>query len=253
AAAVLVCRREGRAALAAFLLAAAAEELGWMGYAYAPLEARWGALGASLALGAFWAAWHVVPHLSGGRDAAWIAWWALGTVGVRGPRVPARGQGRPGRVPARRGRRGARLDGLRLRPARGSLGSARGVPGRGRLLGRVACSAAPHRRARRGVDRVVGAGHGRRPRPPGLGVRGHGAQPLRGGRDARLLQRGLAALPGPRLGLRPRCAHAAGRRGRAPRGLTARPRRPFGGPVRLWQGPLALAGARPPSGPALGA
>lgn len=83
AAAVLVYRREGRAALAAFLLAAAAEELGWMGYAYAPLEARWGALGASLALGAFWAAWHVVPHLTGGRDAAWIAWWALGTVGVR--------------------------------------------------------------------------------------------------------------------------------------------------------------------------
>ena len=68
---------------AAFLVAGAAEELGWMGYAYAPLEARWGALGASLALGAFWAAWHVVPHLTGGRDAAWIAWWALGTVGVR--------------------------------------------------------------------------------------------------------------------------------------------------------------------------
>src|SRR5690606_40086289 len=73
----------GRAALAAFLLAAAAEELGRMGYAYAPLEARWGALGASLALGAFWAAWHVVPHRTGGRDAAWIAWWALGTGGVR--------------------------------------------------------------------------------------------------------------------------------------------------------------------------
>lgn len=54
-----------------------------MGYAYAPLEARAGPLGAALALGAFWAAWHVVPHLTGGRDAAWIAWWALGTVATR--------------------------------------------------------------------------------------------------------------------------------------------------------------------------
>lgn len=67
----------------AFLVAGAAEELGWMGYAYAPLEARAGPLGAALALGAFWAAWHVVPHLTGGRDAAWIAWWALGTVATR--------------------------------------------------------------------------------------------------------------------------------------------------------------------------
>ena len=68
---------------AAFLVAGLAEELGWMGYAYEPLERRWGALRTSLVLGAFWAAWHVLPLLTGDRQASWIAWWALGTVAMR--------------------------------------------------------------------------------------------------------------------------------------------------------------------------
>jgi membrane protease YdiL (CAAX protease family) len=68
---------------ALFLFTGAVEELGWMGYAYEPLARRWGALGGALALGAFWVAWHVVPHLTGGREAAWIAWWALGSLSLR--------------------------------------------------------------------------------------------------------------------------------------------------------------------------
>ncbi len=68
---------------AAFLVAGLAEELGWMGYAYGPLEERWGALRAALGLGVFWAAWHVVPLITGGREGSWIAWWALGTVAMR--------------------------------------------------------------------------------------------------------------------------------------------------------------------------
>lgn len=42
-----------------FFLMAAGEEVGWMGYAFEPMQARDGALGASLRLGAIWALWHV--------------------------------------------------------------------------------------------------------------------------------------------------------------------------------------------------
>jgi len=42
-----------------FFILAAGEEVGWMGYAFEPMQARGGALKASLILGVFWAAWHV--------------------------------------------------------------------------------------------------------------------------------------------------------------------------------------------------
>lgn len=42
-----------------FFVLAAGEEVGWMGYAFAPMQARRGALRASVLLGAIWAAWHV--------------------------------------------------------------------------------------------------------------------------------------------------------------------------------------------------
>ena len=67
----------------AFLVAGLGEELGWSGYVIDPLQDRWGALGASLMLGAIWAAWHVVPLQQAGRAAAWIAWWCLATVALR--------------------------------------------------------------------------------------------------------------------------------------------------------------------------
>ena len=41
------------------------------------------ALGASLLLGGFWAAWHVVPLLQAGHPPGWIAWQCAGTVARR--------------------------------------------------------------------------------------------------------------------------------------------------------------------------
>jgi len=66
-----------------FFVAGLAEELGWSGYALDPLQNRWGALRASLILGAVGAAWHIVPLLQAGRAPAWIAWWSLWTVATR--------------------------------------------------------------------------------------------------------------------------------------------------------------------------
>ena len=42
-----------------FFILAAGEEVGWMGYAFEPMQAQGGALRASLVLGMIWAVWHV--------------------------------------------------------------------------------------------------------------------------------------------------------------------------------------------------
>jgi membrane protease YdiL (CAAX protease family) len=42
-----------------FFVLAAGEEVGWMGYAFEPMQAQGGALRASLVLGMIWAVWHV--------------------------------------------------------------------------------------------------------------------------------------------------------------------------------------------------
>jgi membrane protease YdiL (CAAX protease family) len=47
------------ATLVFFFILAAGEEVGWMGYAFEPMQARGGALRASLTLGLIWALWHV--------------------------------------------------------------------------------------------------------------------------------------------------------------------------------------------------
>jgi membrane protease YdiL (CAAX protease family) len=74
----------GALALVAFgFLGALGEELGWSGYATDPLQARWGALKASLLLGGFWAIFHYVGLAQAHRDLAWMAWWTLYTVGNR--------------------------------------------------------------------------------------------------------------------------------------------------------------------------
>lgn len=53
--------------LAVFLLTGAAEELGWMGYALEPMQRRWGALRAAVALGVIWGVFHLVPDVQNGR------------------------------------------------------------------------------------------------------------------------------------------------------------------------------------------
>ena len=61
----------------AFFVGALGEELGWSGYALDPMQARWGALGASVLLGLVGILWHLTPLLVMGRSPTWIAWWCL--------------------------------------------------------------------------------------------------------------------------------------------------------------------------------
>lgn len=71
------------AMLVVFLVGAFAEELGWQGYAYPALAPRHGAAGAAILIGAFWAAWHIVPFLQTAHDARWIVAQALTMVPLR--------------------------------------------------------------------------------------------------------------------------------------------------------------------------
>ena len=66
-----------------FFVGALGEELGWSGYAIEPMQARWGALKASLLLGAIWAVWHYPALAQTQRSLEWIAWWTVGTVAAR--------------------------------------------------------------------------------------------------------------------------------------------------------------------------
>lgn len=68
---------------AVFFLGALGEELGWTGYLLGPLARRWGELGAGLAIGAVWAAWHLIPFVQADRAWEWIVWQAIKTVAVR--------------------------------------------------------------------------------------------------------------------------------------------------------------------------
>ncbi|NIS67673.1 MAG: CPBP family intramembrane metalloprotease [Proteobacteria bacterium] len=49
-----------------FFVMAAGEEVGWMGYAYAPMEERWNASRASLILGIIWFIWHIPVYIFAG-------------------------------------------------------------------------------------------------------------------------------------------------------------------------------------------
>jgi membrane protease YdiL (CAAX protease family) len=66
-----------------FFIAGLGEELGWSGYVIDPLQPRFGALWASLLLGAIWSVWHFIPLLQAHRSWAFIAWWSLGTLASR--------------------------------------------------------------------------------------------------------------------------------------------------------------------------
>jgi hypothetical protein len=59
------------------------EELGWSGYAIEPMQARWGALKASLIMGLFLAVYHYIGLVQAHRSVDWIAWWTLYTVSGR--------------------------------------------------------------------------------------------------------------------------------------------------------------------------
>ena len=66
-----------------FLLSAAGEELGWQGYVFDSLQARWDAFGAALFVGGVWAVWHAIPYYQAGQPLSWIVWQCALTVGYR--------------------------------------------------------------------------------------------------------------------------------------------------------------------------
>lgn len=67
----------------AYLLGAVPEELGWTGYATGPMQQRFGMFRAGLIIGFVWEAWHLVPFVMQGRDAAFIILHSLAAVGAR--------------------------------------------------------------------------------------------------------------------------------------------------------------------------
>ena len=67
----------------AFFIASLGEELGWMGYAIDPIQARLNAFSAAILVGIVWSAWHFIPLVQAGRSLSWIAWWTLASVAQR--------------------------------------------------------------------------------------------------------------------------------------------------------------------------
>jgi membrane protease YdiL (CAAX protease family) len=65
-----------------FFIAAAGEEVGWMGYAAPPMQERWSAFTTGLIMGAVWALWHVIPELSA-NPPAWVAGQFFSTIMLR--------------------------------------------------------------------------------------------------------------------------------------------------------------------------
>lgn len=71
-------------AFAVYFAGAIFEEIGWTGYATAPLQRRYGILGAGLIIGTVWALWHVVPWWFGqGHPLSWVAGQFISTVFMR--------------------------------------------------------------------------------------------------------------------------------------------------------------------------
>lgn len=69
--------------LALFLLLAAGEEVGWMGYAFEPLQRRFGPLGASLLIAIPWWLGHLPSMAAIGVSVGDMGWWILGALGLR--------------------------------------------------------------------------------------------------------------------------------------------------------------------------
>lgn len=66
-----------------FLVLAAGEEVGWMGYAFGPLQQRWGPVGASVLIAIPWWVGHLPSMRAVGATASDMAWWLLGAFGLR--------------------------------------------------------------------------------------------------------------------------------------------------------------------------
>jgi len=60
-----------------FFIAALGEELGWMGYAFEPMEQRFGTLRASIFLGVVWAIIHIPLFSASSASPDWILWQCI--------------------------------------------------------------------------------------------------------------------------------------------------------------------------------
>jgi membrane protease YdiL (CAAX protease family) len=59
------------------------EAVGWIGYAFEPLENRWNVSNASLILGLIWAIWHLPPYILVSLDPLWIAGQIASLIAIR--------------------------------------------------------------------------------------------------------------------------------------------------------------------------
>ena len=66
-----------------FFIFALFEEIGWMGYAFDPMEERWNALVASVILGIIWATWHIPLYILSGQGPVRIAVQLISLIGIR--------------------------------------------------------------------------------------------------------------------------------------------------------------------------
>lgn len=67
----------------AFFVAAAGEELGYMGYVINPMQVRWSALTTGLIAGSLWALWHFPSMIQLGQTPLLMTWGFLATVAFR--------------------------------------------------------------------------------------------------------------------------------------------------------------------------
>jgi len=70
-------------AFLAFFIFALFEEIGWMGYAFDPMEERWNALVASIILGIIWATWHIPLYILSGQGPVRITVQLISLIGIR--------------------------------------------------------------------------------------------------------------------------------------------------------------------------
>jgi hypothetical protein len=66
-----------------FFIFALFEEIGWMGYAFDPMEERWNALVASIILGIIWATWHIPLYILSGQGPVRIAVQWISLIAIR--------------------------------------------------------------------------------------------------------------------------------------------------------------------------
>lgn len=59
------------------------EEVGWMGYAFEPMQEKWNACKAALVLGLIWAIWHLPIYIFMTGDWVYVAWLSICLLGTR--------------------------------------------------------------------------------------------------------------------------------------------------------------------------